>query len=87
VSEEKAENLIAGPYSIKLAGKDATAWRWFLNGHEVMVSISNTAMESANDGLSERVVDAKVSKGLSEVRRMFDWDVPNPHVELDTGSE
>jgi hypothetical protein len=87
VNPEKAEYLLSGPFSIRLAGRDATAWRWFLNGNEVMVEISNTAMEINNEHLSERVAEAKRSQGRSEIERMLDWDVPNPHVELDTDSE
>lgn len=87
MSEEKTENLISGPFAIKLAGKDATAWRWFLNGHEVMVEISNTAMELSDAHLSERVANARRSQGHSEVERMLDWDVPLDRVMLYTDSE
>jgi hypothetical protein len=81
---EAPQHLVSGPYSIKLAGRDSTAWRWFLNGREVMVEISGTAMECSDDALSPRVADARRTQGRSEVERMYDWDVPNPHVILNT---
>jgi hypothetical protein len=87
VSEQKTEHLLSGPFSIRLTGKDATAWRWFLNGREVMVEIANTAMEIPDEQLSDRVAEARRSQGRSEVERMLDWDVPLDHVMLYTDSE
>jgi hypothetical protein len=87
VTPERAEHLISGPFSIRLAGRDAVAWRWFLNGREVMVEISNTAMEISDEHLSERVRDARRSQGRSEIERMFDWEVPLDVVSLNTDSE
>jgi hypothetical protein len=82
--EEEASLLISGPTRVEYAGRDVTAWRWFVSGHEVIVEISGTAMEADGLYLSDRVLDAKATMGASEIRRMIDWDVPNPLVSLST---
>ena len=79
--------IYEGPFSIKLAGCDSTAWRWFLNGHEVMIEISDSAMEADLHELPLRVSSARKTRGESEVIRMLDWDVPNDHVILFSDTE
>ena len=70
-----------------MAGRDVKAWRWFLNGREIVVEISNTAMELRDEHLSERVAEARRTQGRSEVERMLDWDVPLDVVSLTTEDE
>lgn len=79
--------LYEGPFPIKFAGRDVTAWRWIMNGREVVVEIAETAMALPDEGLSERVAKARQTKGESEVERMLDWDVPLDRVTLYTDSE
>ena len=88
---EQTENvvLLEGPLAQSLPGRDVIAWKWNINGHEVVVEISQTAYEISGDpdALSERVANAIRSQGRSEVERMLDWDVPNDRILLTTDSE
>ena len=65
-------------------GRDSQAWRWFLNGQEVIVEITNTALEVDRDALPERTRVAIETQGFSEIERMLDWAIPNPHIVLST---
>ena len=87
MSEEQAVHLIEGPLRQSLPGRDVIAWRWIINGHEVVVEIAQTAYEIEEEALSDSVLDAKHTQGRSEVERMMDWDVPNPLVTLTTDDE
>lgn len=79
--------LLEGPFTHDFPGRDVIAYKWFVNGFEVMVEISRTAYEADSEGMSERVRKAKETRGRSEIERMADWDVPNPSILLTTDSD
>lgn len=73
-----------GPFDHPLPGRDATAWRWILQGHTVIVEISDTAMQVDPRTLPPRTREARRTRGESEVLSMLDWDVPNDYITLST---
>lgn len=68
--------LLSGPLDMVAYGKDATCWRWFIGGHEVLVEIANTAIESDPEYLHPDVAQAIETKGQSLILGVLDWDVP-----------
>lgn len=82
-----SEVEIDGPLDYHPYGRDVTCWRWFLNGHEIVVEITGTAMEAEESALSPRVAEARRTFGESEVLRMLEWDIPNPRVVLSTDDD
>lgn len=78
------EIIYEGPLDFVFHGRDSQAWRWFLNGREVIVEVTGTAMEADLDTLPPRTADAIRTRGESEIRRMLDWEIPDPHVSLST---
>jgi hypothetical protein len=82
--ETETEILYEGPMDFVFHGRDTKAWRWFLNGQEVIVEVTGTAMEADPDALPERTRDAIATSGESEILRMREWAIPNPHIVLTT---
>ena len=73
-----------GPMTFVFHGRDSQAWRWFVNGQEVIVEVTNTALEVDRDALPERTRAAIETQGMSEIERMLDWEIVNPHITLTT---
>lgn len=72
----KDVHLLSGPLDFVAYGRDSTGYRWFVNGHEVVVDIPNTVMETDPAYLHPDTAEAILTRGENLVRKLLEWDVP-----------
>jgi hypothetical protein len=83
---------IAGdPRYVALAHHQAVSWLWPLlsdgdQPRQVLVEISDSAMDRDREALSERVDLARRTSGRSEVERVLDWPDPPAEIKVDCES-
>jgi hypothetical protein len=84
--------IIAGDARyVALAHHQAASWVWPLlsdadQPRQVLVAISDSAMDSGREALSGRIDLARRTSGRSEVERVLDWPEPPTEIKVDSAS-
>jgi hypothetical protein len=79
------------PRFVSLAPNAATSWVWLLisvddQRRQVLVAISDSAMDREREALSDRIDLARRTSGRSEIERVLDWPEPPAEIKVDCES-
>jgi hypothetical protein len=79
------------PRFVSLAPDAATSWVWPLHSDDdrhfqVLVSISESAMDRDRKTLTDRIDLARRTSGRSEVERVLGWPTPPAEIKVDCQS-